>query len=183
MKRLFLAIPLPEHVIDDISATYQAIPGARWMSDNQLHVTLRFLGETPGNQESTLVEALRSVSVPPFRLLLKGVGYFPPRGDARILWVGIVDEPALARLHTQVENASVRSGYDPDKRKFSPHITVARLGSAHPARVARFLASNNLFSTGPFEVKEFRLYSSHLGKEGAHYSEEATFVLSQLPSS
>ncbi len=177
MKRLFLAIDLPERIIDDISDTYQAIPGARWMGEQQLHITLRFYGDVPPDRENALVNALRAVTFPPFSLRLKGVGHFPPRREARLLWVGIAPEPLLLKLHSLVENASVKAGCEREGRRFSPHITVARLGSSAPDRVAQYLTVNNLFATEPFEVNGFHLYSSRLGKAGAHYTREASFSL------
>jgi 2'-5' RNA ligase len=176
MKRLFLAIDLPERIIDDIADTCRAIHGARWMTDEQLHLTLRFYGETPPEREEALFRALSGIRSAPFSLRLKGAGQFPPRGEARILWVGVAPEERLMRLAAQVENASVAAGFERERRNFSPHITVARLNAASPERVAMFLVENSLFATEPFEVQSFHLYASHLNKSGAHYTREATFT-------
>ena len=178
MKRLFLAIDLPERIIDDISATYRAIHGARWMGEEQLHITLRFYGETPPDRVDALINALQSIAaVAPFTLRLKGAGQFPPRGAARILWVGIAVEEQLMRLAALAENASVKAGFEPERRKFSPHITVARLSAVSPDRVAEFIVENSLFATEPFEIRAFHLYASHLGKSGATHTREASFRL------
>ena len=181
MKRLFLAIDLPERIIDDISATYQAIHGARWMREEQLHITLRFYGETPGDREDVLVKALGNIAEPPFSLRLKGVGHFPPRGEPRILWVGIAAQERLMRLASLIENVSVKTGFERERRNFSPHLTVARLHRVSPDRVAQYLVGNSLFSTEPFEVRDFHLYASHLGKAGATYTKEASFRLEAGP--
>ncbi len=177
MKRLFLAIDLPERIIDDIGSTYQAIHGARWTPENQLHITLRFYGETSPEKEAVLINSLRSISQPPFSIRLKGVGYFPPRGEPRILWVGVTPHEQIMRLASQIENVSVKSGFEREKRNFSPHITVARLHSVSRERVAQYLISNSLLSSEIFEVRTFHLYSSHLGKAGATYTKEASFHL------
>ncbi|MCX7727637.1 MAG: RNA 2',3'-cyclic phosphodiesterase [Chitinispirillaceae bacterium] len=177
MKRLFLAIDLPERIREDISDTYQVIHNARWMSEEQLHITLKFLGELTASQEETLIKAMSTISFSPFSLRLKGVGYFPPRQEPKILWVGIEEEAALFKLYSLIETACVRAGFERDKRKFSPHITVARLNGSSPERVASYLVTNSLFSTESFEVTEFHLYSSHLSKDGAKYLKEVTFPL------
>jgi 2'-5' RNA ligase len=175
MKRLFAAIDLPERIIDDICATYQAIPGARWMREEQLHLTLRFYGETSTDQEESLMKALAKITLPPFFLSLKGTGFFPPRKEARILWIGTAQQPLLLRLQALVEKSSVACGFARDRRRFFPHISVARLKAAHPDRIARYLVENSLLKSELFEVRAFHLYSSHLGKEGAHYIREVTF--------
>lgn len=177
MKRLFAAIDLPERIIDDICATYQAIPGAHWMTGEQLHITLRFFGETSAVQEEVLVKALGKISLPHFQLSLKGTGHFPPRKETRILWIGTAHQPLLLQLQTLIEKASVRCGFKHERRRFSPHLTVARLNGAHPDRIARYIVGNSLFMSEPFEIHAFHLYSSHLGKEGARYTREATFSL------
>ena len=177
MKRLFAAIDLPERIIDDICATYQAIPGARWMREEQLHITLRFFGETSTDQENKLVKSLEKISLPHFQLSLKGTGVFPPRKEARVLWVGIEQQQPLLRLQALIEKASVKCGFKHDRRRFSPHISVARLKSAHPDKVAGYVVDNSLFISEPFEIHAFHLYSSHLSKEGAQYIREVTFPL------
>ncbi|MBN1575258.1 MAG: RNA 2',3'-cyclic phosphodiesterase [Chitinispirillaceae bacterium] len=181
MKRLFLAIDLPQRIIDDIGATYRAIHGARWMREEQLHITLRFYGETSPDREESLVKALEGIASPPFPLRLKGVGHFPPRGEPRILWVGIAAQELLMRLASRVENVSVKAGFAHEKRSFSPHITVARLHGVSPDRVAQYLVGNSLFSTEPFEVRDFHLYASHPGKAGATYTREVSFTLETPP--
>lgn len=176
MKRLFCAIDLPERILDEITATYQAIHGARWMAENELHCTLRFYGATAPDREQSLVSALRSINATPFLLRCKGVGYFPPRKDPTVLWIGLADDNGmLARLQSSIERTSVAAGFSPEPRKFTPHITVARLNGVSPDRVAGYILANSLFTTAPFESTGFHLYASHLGKSGATYTREYTF--------
>ncbi len=182
MKRLFLAIDLPERIIDDISATYSAIPGVRWIQEEQLHLTLRFFGELPGDRESALVKVLSTVSARPFSLRVKGTGYFPPRGEARVLWVGIDQEPALPRLVSAIESDVVRAGFKREPRKFTGHVTVARCSHAPSDRLAQYLVANSLFTTESFEVNAFHLYTSHLGKNHATYTREVSFTLGKSGS-
>jgi 2'-5' RNA ligase len=149
------------------------------VSDDRLHVTLRFFGDTAPDREQAIIRAMQKISFEPFALQLRGVGHFPPRREARILWVGIDDQPVLLRLQSNIERACVNAGFSPDRRKFSPHITVARLTGVSPDRVAQFIVTNSLFATEHFEIHEFHLYSSCLGKDGAKYTKEVTFLSSR----
>ena len=177
MKRLFLAIDPPERIIDDITATYRAIPGTRWIHEEQLHLTLRFFGELPGDRENRLIQALSTVTLPPFSLQIKGAGHFPPRGRVRILWLGVSPQSDLTRLVSTIEKQVVKAGFKREIRKFNGHVTVARCSNAPSDRIARYIAANALFSTEPFEVNAFHLHSSHLGRDHATYTREVTFPL------
>lgn len=102
MPRLFVAIDLPERIKDDLTATYIALPGARWTGQAQLHLTLRFIGEVPGDKAEGIASTLRQVNGPAFSLRLSTVGYFPPRRDPRILWAGLSESgetPSPAGAH------------------------------------------------------------------------------------
>jgi len=176
MKRLFIAIPLPERIRDDIADTYHAIPGTRWVEEMNLHITLRFCGESSPQQEESLVQALRAVSFRPFSIICKGVGQFPAAKEARVLWAGVEAPDEFMLMQQNVEKACVKAGLAAEGKKFSPHITVARCKSAPPDRVARFIVANSLFKTETFEVAGYSLYSSHLGKSGTVYTEEARFT-------
>lgn len=175
MPRLFIAIDPPERIRDAISAIYGAIAGARWMEDEQIHLTLKFIGEVDNSTENQIIDVLSKLSVPPFTMILKGVGVFPLRKEPRILWVGVQENQILMRLQAQIERALTSIEIEPDPRKFYPHITIARLNNAHQERIGQFISENNLFCTEPFEVSEFYLYRSYLGKTGAAYVKEATF--------
>jgi 2'-5' RNA ligase len=175
MPRLFLAIDPPERIRDEISALYGAIAGAQWMGDEQIHLTLRFIGEVDNTTENQIIDVLQKVSIPPFTLALKGIGVFPLRKEPRILWIGVQENQILMRMQAQIERALASIQIEPDPRKFFPHITIARLSNAHQERIGQFISENNLFSTEPFEVSEFYLYRSYLGKTGAIYVKEATF--------
>jgi len=178
MKRLFLAVDLPERITDTITDTYRAIHGARWMDEEHLHITLQFLGNVSEDRETILINALRGVSIAPFALSLKGAGCFPPRKVPRVLWIGIDNTEELIRLHKQTGSSLKTCGFTLEDRRFSPHVTVARLNNAHPEFIGRYLAEHSLFTSDAFEVNSFHLYSSMPGKNGAHYRKEATFVLS-----
>ncbi|HEX2912294.1 MAG TPA: RNA 2',3'-cyclic phosphodiesterase [Chloroflexia bacterium] len=177
MYRLFVAIDLPESVRAMLSRLCFGVPGARWTPDEQFHLTLRFIGEADPLLYRDIKKALGEVFVDPFELTLKGVGHFPPRGRPNVLWVGIEKNETLVKLRNRVENALVQTGVEPEGRKFSPHITLARLKDTPINRVGDFLTENALFQAGPFPVNEFYLYSSVLTSKGAHHTVEETYSL------
>jgi 2'-5' RNA ligase len=177
MPRLFIAIDLPEQIRDDITATCMALPGARWTSEAQLHLTLRFIGEVPGDKAERIVSALRQAGGPPFTIRVEKVGFFPPRRDPRILWVGLSENEELMRLQARIERALVALGLEPEGRKFHAHITVARLDATPPNKVAAWVAQHSLFKTEPFVVEEYHLYESILKREGALHEKVASFAL------
>lgn len=179
MPRLFIAIDLPERIKDDVIETYAAIPGARWVNEAHLHLTLRFIGDVPGDVAGRVADVLREVNGPSFSLSLKGVGFFPPRRDPRILWAGITESDELIRLQARVERTLTTIGIDPDTRTFHPHVTVARLNGTPPHRVAEYVTRNSLFATEPFAVSSFHLYESFLRKEGAHHEKIASYELTK----
>jgi 2'-5' RNA ligase len=177
MPRLFVAIDIPDRIKDDITATYVALPGARWVDEAHLHCTLRFIGEVPGDVAGRVENALRSVTGPSFVLAMKAVGFFPPRREPRILWAGFAENGELLRLQSRIERSLTSAGIEPDGRNFHPHVTVARLNGTPPPKAARYVTHNSLFSTEQFSVSAFHLYESFLRKEGAHHEKVASYNL------
>lgn len=173
--RLFIAIDLPQNIIQLITEMGFAIPGSRPVKQDQLHLTLRFIGEIEHNLFHDIQEQLEQVNLTPFPLVLQGVGHFPPRGKPRVIWVGISSSAELARLKSRIDNQLKRCGLAPEQRKFSPHITLARLKNPSAKRVSQFIAGNNLFKSPEFTVDSFHLYSSHLTKNGAIHTIEASY--------
>lgn len=177
MYRLFVSIELPDDVKHALSRLSGDVPGARWLQLDEMHLTVRFIGEVDGLVYDDVVAALDEVRVAPFELALRGVGHFPPRGEPRILWAGLERSDGLRVLHDRVESALVRAGVESEHRKFSPHVTVARLRGTPARAVGSFIAMNGLFRASPFEVREFHLFSSSLGAKRAVHSCEATYPL------
>jgi 2'-5' RNA ligase len=173
MFRLFVAIDLPGGVRDRLSSICCGLPGARWVEPEQMHLTLRFIGEVDSRVFEDVREALTEVHGDPFPLQLTGIGFFPPRGLPRVVWVGIKKSEQLVQLRNRIEAALVRSGLEPEGRKYSPHITLARLKNTPASKIGAFLAHNGLFMTEEFMVNAFLLYSSVLNSKGAkHYIED-----------
>ena len=177
MTRLFVAIDLPEEVKDRLVPLCNGLPGARWVHDRQFHLTLRFLGEVEGPAVASVAESLRSVHAPGFELSLRGVGHFPPRGPPRVLWAGVDAGPGLFELQRQVEKLVRRAGQPPDPRKFSAHVTLARLVDPPLPRVVAFLRELAGLLAGPIRVERFQLWRSVLGREGARHAIEEAYPL------
>lgn len=177
MKRLFVAIDVPDDIRMLICGMGGSLPGSRVVPTEQLHLTLKFLGDVETSLIADINEALATISYSPFKICLKNVGYFPPRGNPRVLWVGI--DPVLETIHLRngVEKALSDIGIERDRRKFSPHITLARLKNSPIKRVTQFLAGNSFFETPAFTVDRFHLYSSTLSYKGAAHTLESTFYL------
>jgi len=175
MPRLFAAIDPPESIREQISDIYEAIRGAKWTPQNQLHLTLRFIGDVSEDTAEKIDGSLRTVKFEPFDMQIKSVGFFPPRKEPRVLWCAIAANENIIRLQKRVERAVAAAGAPPAERKFSPHITVARLNGSPPQKIAGFLAANALFQTEPFTVSEFFLYSSVLKREGALHIKESRY--------
>jgi RNA 2',3'-cyclic 3'-phosphodiesterase len=178
MYRLFVAIDPPEEIRMELGAMCFGIPGAKWVDSEQLHLTLRFIGEVDGGVFADIREGLEGVRGEPFAMRLKGFGHFPPRRQPRVLWVGVEAGEELARLRNRVDKTLVHIGLEPEHRKFAPHITLARLQEAPLQKLANFFAGNALYASVPFQVTEFHLYSSRLSSKGAIHTREESYLLS-----
>ena len=177
--RLFIAIDLPELVKEQLSRLCCGLPGARWVIPEQLHLTVRFVGEVDGGVFLDICEGLAAVQAKSFSLQLEGLGCFPPRGKPRVVWVGLQANEPLLVLRNRIESRLVTLGIEPEGRKFAPHITLARLQKTPPVKVGRFLENHGLFCSAPFPVKEFYLYSSVLSRKGASHRIEARYLLTE----
>lgn len=170
MLRLFLALALPDDIVERLEALQSGLPGARWVDPENLHLTLRFIGEQPNNLVDELAEELGRLDCPPFDLRFSGLGTFEPtRRESGALWAGVQPEPLLARLQRKLERMVQELGIPAESRRFVPHVTVARLRDTPELALARYLQANNLFAAGPMRVDSVTLFRSHLGKDGPHY--------------
>lgn len=177
MPRIFIGLDLPDAIDDHLDLVGGGIPGARWEGRDRLHATLRFVGEVEGAALRRLYDALAEVEAPRMTLQIAGVGVFPPRGEPKVLWAGFADDRPVIELQRRIERALQHAGFDPEPRKFSAHVTLARLRDAPRDRVAAFLAHNALLRTDSFEVGAFFAYSSILAPAGAKYRIERHFAL------
>ncbi len=176
--RLFVGLDLPwETRVRLATLAGSGIPGAKWVPIENYHLTLRFIGEVPAFRAEEVDEALLALRARRFAIELSGVGTFAKGGRETTLWVGVVKNPQLDHLAGKVETALQRAGLDPERRRFAPHVTLARLDNAPPDKLAAFMQAHNLFRDGPIEVEHFTLFSSLLGKEAAVYTPEVEYAL------
>jgi 2'-5' RNA ligase len=175
--RLFLALELPEPARDAILELGSGVPGAYWCEEDQLHLTLRFLGDADGLRREALVRGLERTRLERFHLVLKGIGFFPLRGTPESLWLGVERNPVLDGVQSRVDAAATRAGFEKDRHKWSPHVTIARLDEAPESRLVRFATEHALFRVGPFEVDRLTLFSSHRRIWGSEYKREQVFPL------
>ena len=176
MHRLFVAIRPPPTIRDLLIDAMGDSPELRWVGDEQLHLTLRFIGEVERPLADDIALALSRLRAEPFELGIAGVGLFEQRSGGA-LWAGVQPKPPVAALAAKVERACVSAGLEPERRAFHPHITLARFGrhSARPAQA--LLERNRALASPPFAVTSFILYESHLSRHGPHYQEVADYPL------
>ena len=180
MHRLFVAIRPPAAIRDQLLDLMHGIDDARWQSDDQLHLTLRFIGEVERPQAEDIAGALASLRFAPFSLRLHGVGRFAHRNGGA-LWAGVAPKDPLAHLASKVDRACVSAGVAPERRAYHPHITLARWSRSEPP-LGPFLQQHAVFSSEPWAVEGFGLYESHLTRGGAHYELISRQEATGLPS-
>ena len=174
MHRLFVAIRPPAPLRSQLLDLMEGVEGARWQDDEQLHLTLRFIGEVDRRMAEDIAAALATVRFAPFYIRLDGVGRFDRRGMVHTLWAGAQPRDPLARLHRKIDRACVATGLPPESRAYLPHITLARFGRGG-GTVVPFLVRHADLSGAPFPVDRFTLFGSHIGHEGARYGAIADY--------
>ena len=175
--RLFVALDLEFAVREALSHMAGGLPGARWVPVENYHLTLRFLGEMPGHRAEELDAALAAMRGRGFSLQLCGVGVQEKAGRPVALWAGVERNPALEHLQAKVETATQRIGFPPERRRFSPHVTLARLDNPPPGKLVEWLQAHALVRAAPMAVRYFTLFSSQLGKDQAVYTPEVDYEL------
>lgn len=174
--RLFVALALPDIIAEHLALLQAGVPGAHWQTREQLHLTLRFIGEVDGRDAAAADDALSLIEAPKFSLALKGVGEFGGK-TPHALWAGVRDKEPVAFLQRKIETALQRAGLPAEQRKFVPHVTLARLRGSPRGRVVDFLADHALYASAPFDVEGFILYSSVLTPNGSLYRAEKAYRL------
>lgn len=168
MHRLFVGLRPPAHIRAQLLAAMGGVAGARWQDEDQLHITLRFIGEVDRPLAEDVALALGQVAHPPIDVALSGVGQFDTRGRPHALWAGVRPHDGLASLHRKVDQALIRLGLEPERRAYFPHVTLARIRAGATA-TERFLEAHAGLASAPFALDHFLLFESHLGHERASY--------------
>lgn len=176
MHRLFVAIRPPEKIRDLLVDAMDEGPGLRWVPDENLHLTLRFVGEVERPLANDLADALAMLRFEPFELRLSGIGKFEQKNGGA-LWAGLDPRERLAALAAKIERACQSVGLEPERRTFHPHITLARWKRGDAGPVEAFIRRNSDLSSEPFAVDSFTLFESKLSRHGAHYEAVAGFPL------
>jgi 2'-5' RNA ligase len=177
MIRLFAAIVPPAEIAEALARRQTGLPGARWHDPAKLHITLRFIGDIAEHAAEDLDAELAAVRSRRFELTLAGVGAFGEGHGVSAIWAGVERSEPLKRLAARCETAARRAGLPPDTRAYKPHLTLAYVRGAEPARVAAWIAGHNLLKSPPFEVAAFGLYSTWRTASGSHYRLERCYPL------
>lgn len=176
MHRLFVAIRPPESVCDLLIDAMDDSPDFRWQEEEQLHLTLRFIGEVERPVANDLADALARIRASAVELRIAGVGSFEQRNSGT-LWAGVEPKLPLAALATKVERVCQSIGLEPERRAFHPHITLARWKGRRTREVQNFLERRSGLVSEPFRINEFILFESRLSRHGAHHEPVATYPL------
>ena len=175
MHRLFVAIRPPELIREQLLDLMEGVPDLRWQQDDQLHLTLRFIGEVERPVAEDVAAALQGIRYERFSLALDGVGKFEKHRHGA-LWAGVQPKDLLRALNAKVDRACQSAGLQPERRAYHPHITLARWKGRAPG-LDRFLEVHGGLNSEPWEVREFILFESHLGHAGAHYEAVSEYPL------
>lgn len=176
MPRLFTALEIPRNAALSLSLLRGGLPGARWIDVENYHITLRFIGDVDGRTADEIVDRLDRIDRPEFQLSLNGIGSFGSKKPHSI-WAGVTPTPEMSALQGEIERICQRIGLPPDPRKFTPHVTLARLKSARVDDVVQYLAERGNFQTSLFSVSRFVLLSSRESVGGGPYLTEEVFPL------
>jgi 2'-5' RNA ligase len=174
MPRLFTGLEIPEAIRLRLSLIRAPLAGAKWIEAENMHITLRFVGDVDGRTADDFADALAEVRGRPFPVCVEGTGAFGGR-EPRVLWAGVAAAPELDALYRAHERAARAAGLEADTRDFKPHVTLARLRRTRPQAVARFLEENGALRTEPFTVSRFVLLSARPGSGGGPYVVEAAY--------
>jgi 2'-5' RNA ligase len=176
MPRLFAGLEVPTHVVSVLSTLRGGLPGARWVEPTDYHVTLRFIGDIGNRQASEIDSLLADVSRGPLALRISGLGSFG--GDKpHSVFATVEPNRALAELQGEVDRLVRACGVEADKRKFQPHVTLARLKGASSFDVAEYLSLRGWFPPQTFTAHRFVLYSSRDSVGGGPYMVETSYPL------
>ena len=176
MPRLFTGIEIPAELREEIARLRVPLPGGKWIEPENLHTTLRFVGDLDNAQAREFSDRLGTIDVETFELRLAGLGAFGGN-EPRSIWAGVESSPALEALARANDRAARAAGVPPDGRPFKPHITLARLKYSSPDEIARVLQRLGAFRSRPFLVARFVLFSSKPKSGGPPYVVEEAFPL------
>jgi 2'-5' RNA ligase len=181
--RLFVGLEIPSEVRENLAALLKSLravsPQTRWVRPENLHVTLKFIGEVPEAKLAGVRVALASVrSEQPVALDFRGLGFFPNEKHPRVFWAGIVASPNLKTLAADIDGATEKLGIPREQRPFSPHLTLARFEPPRlPETLRAAIQENTGREFGSWHTSQFHLIESKLKRSGAEYTTVESFRL------
>lgn len=176
MHRLFAALPVSADVSNQLATLQTGLSGAAWRPIENFHITLRFFGDVPGELAEELDRELAQINASEFSIQLNGVGWFGRR-KPRAVWTRVAESAHLCDLSSECERTARRLGLPPDKRPFTPHVTLAYLHNTPPENVHIWASARQSFTAGPLKADRFHLYSSRLGNGPSRYTAEVDYPL------
>ncbi len=185
MKRIFIGIDISEEARSAVAAYTEDLrrgfPTVRvgWEGLEKLHLTLKFLGEVDEREVLAIAGAAERAAsvVRPYSAALESTGSFPPKGDPRILWIGLVDDGSTAELATSIGKQCESLGFEMEKRKFSPHLTIGRLREPRSSRDLTRVHTRRQFGPVTFEISQITVFESKLAPTGSTYHRFGSYPL------
>jgi len=176
MPRLFTGLEIPDAVTDRLLSVRGGLSGARWITPDNYHITLRFIGDIDESMARDVFAVLARVNRAPIPITIEGIAAFG--GDRpRALVAKVTPTPDLIELQAEHERLMRRIGLPPEPRKYTPHITLARLRDTSPFELANFLSGIGHLPTMRFEADVFDVFSSRASTGGGPYVVEACYPL------
>lgn len=179
MPRLFTALEIPSEIGQSLSTLRGGLPGARWIDPENYHLTLRFIGDIDDAMAREVAHLLGSVRRSPFELQFDGLQSFGGRRPRAVVATAASTQQ-LFELQAEQERLMRRVGFEPEGRKYTPHVTLARLRDSSSRQVADYLAVRQPYRSMSFQVSRFVLYSSRASVGGGPYVVEAAYPLAAL---
>jgi 2'-5' RNA ligase len=176
MPRLFTGLEIPKALSDELSLLRGGLPGARWIDPENYHVTLRFIGDVDEDIAQEIAWLLGKIRRKDFELRLDGLQSFGGRKPRAVI-ATVAPSQSVMELQAEHERLMRRVGLDPEVRKYTPHVTLARLRDTSSFEVAEYLSARAAFRSQPFSVSRFVLFSSRASVGGGPYVVEAAYPL------
>lgn len=173
MKRIFLAIPIPDHIKDQLFDIYNSDMDINWVKLDNLHVTLAFIGNIDYPTQLELHEELSLIQFSPFSIQFKKLSHF----SDRILYSEVDPRLPIKNLHQKITNIIMSLKIPIAHRKFTPHVSLARLKNTPENKIIELIKKNALFTSDLFEINSFSMFSSILSPKGPTYFEEMQYQL------
>jgi 2'-5' RNA ligase len=188
--RLFIAIDLDDGIKENIknltADLKRSMQGVKWVRDEGIHITLKFLGEVPESKVEMITKTLEQVSTRYEALDIEicHLGRFPERGDPRIIWVGALESTGILKdLALDIEKELGKIGFEREKRSFKPHVTLGRVRRGRGSgKISSLMLENKVISFGSFQAKHIYLIRSILRPDGARYEKIGTFAFRKEPT-